>query len=31
MTTAQVGYAHVHLWVKEVLGRMHTTVIMTVT
>src|SRR5207237_10349779 len=27
---AQVGYAHVHRWVKEVLGRTHTTVIMTV-
>src|SRR2546423_11523616 len=30
MTTAQVGYAHVHRWVKEVLGSTHTTVIMTV-
>src|SRR2546425_7237718 len=30
MTTAQVGYAHVHRWVKEVLGSTHTTIIMTV-
>ena len=30
MTTAQVGYAHVHRWVKAVLGSTHTTVIMTV-
>src|SRR5437879_2658555 len=30
MTTAQVGYAHVHRWVKGVLGRTHATVIMTV-
>jgi hypothetical protein len=30
MTTAQVGYAHVHRWVKEVLGSTHTTVIVTV-
>src|SRR2546430_7408982 len=30
MTTAQVGYPHVHRWVKEVLGRTHATVIMTV-
>src|SRR6266700_1399196 len=31
MTTAQVGYAHVHRWVKEVLGSTHTTVVMTIT
>jgi hypothetical protein len=30
MTTAQVGYAPVHRWVKHVLGSMHTTVVMTV-
>jgi hypothetical protein len=30
MTTAQVGYAPVHRWVKHVLGSMHTTVVVTV-
>src|SRR5262249_62353568 len=30
MTTAQVGYAPVHCWVKAVLGRTHTTVVATV-
>src|SRR5215471_9013800 len=30
MTTAQVGYAPVHCWVKVVLGRTHTTVVLTV-
>src|SRR5215467_9549827 len=30
MTTAQVGYAPVHRWVKAVLGRTHTTVVLTV-
>ena len=30
MTTAQVGYAPVHRWVKQVLGRTHTTVVVTV-
>jgi hypothetical protein len=30
MTTAQVGYAQVHRWVKHVLGRAHTTSVMTV-
>ena len=30
MTTAQVGYAPVHRWVKSVLGSMHTTVVVTV-
>ena len=30
MTTAQVGYAPVHRWVKPVLGSMHTTVVVTV-
>lgn len=30
MTTAQVGYAPVHRWVKDVLGRTHTTVVVTV-
>jgi hypothetical protein len=30
MTTAQVGYAPVYRWVKDVLGRMHTTVVVTV-
>jgi hypothetical protein len=30
MTTAQVGYAPVHRWVKYVLGSMHTTVVVTV-
>jgi len=30
MTTAQVGYAPVHCWVKSVLGRTHTTVVVTV-
>jgi Transposase DDE domain len=30
MTTAQVGYAPVHRWVKYVLGRTHTTVVVTV-
>jgi hypothetical protein len=30
MTTAQVGYAPVHCWVKAVLGRPHTTVVLTV-
>src|SRR5215216_6527505 len=30
MTTAQIGYAHVHRWVKHVLGRTHTTVVATV-
>lgn len=30
MTTAQVGYAPVHRWVKHVLGPMHTTVMVTV-
>lgn len=30
MTTAQVGYAPVHRWVKSVLGSTHTTVVITV-
>ena len=30
MTTAQVGYAHVHRWVKHVLGSTHTTTVVTV-
>src|SRR3989449_11286936 len=30
MTTAQIGYAPVHRWVKYVLGRTHTTVVVTV-
>ncbi len=30
MTTAQVGYVPVHRWVKYVLGRTHTTVVVTV-
>jgi len=30
MTTAQVGYAPVHRWVKYVLGRTHTAVVVTV-
>ena len=30
MTTALVGYAHVHRWVTSVLGRTHTTVVLTV-
>jgi hypothetical protein len=30
MTTAQVGYAPVHRWVKAVLGRTHTTVVITI-
>jgi Transposase DDE domain len=30
MTTAQVGYAHVHRWVKHVLGSTHTTIVVTV-
>jgi hypothetical protein len=30
MTTAQVGYLPVHRWVKHVLGRTHTTVVVTV-
>jgi hypothetical protein len=30
MTTAQVGYAPVHRWVKHVLGSMHATVVVTV-
>jgi len=30
MTTAQVGYAPVHRWVKNVLGSTHTTVVITV-
>lgn len=30
MTTAQVGYAPVHRWVKSVLGNTHTTVVITV-
>ena len=30
MTTAQVGYEPIHRWVKQVLGRMHTTVGVTV-
>ena len=30
MTTAQVGYVPVHRWVKDVLGRTHTTVVVTV-
>jgi hypothetical protein len=30
MTTAQVGYAPVHRWVKSVLGHTHTTVVITV-
>jgi Transposase DDE domain len=30
MTTAQVGYAPVHRWVKSVLGRTHTTVVRTI-
>lgn len=30
MTTVQVGYPSVHRWVKEVLGRTHTTIIMTI-
>src|SRR5262249_44842551 len=31
MTTAQVGYEPVHRWVKHILGRTHTTVVVTVT
>jgi hypothetical protein len=30
MTTAQVGYAPIYQWVKQVLGRTHTTVVVTV-
>jgi hypothetical protein len=30
MMTAQVGYAHVHRWVKHVLGSTHTTTVVTV-
>jgi hypothetical protein len=30
MTTAQVGYAPISRWVKQVLGRTHTTVVVTV-
>jgi hypothetical protein len=30
MTTAQGGYAHVHRWVKHVLGSTHTTIVVTV-
>jgi hypothetical protein len=30
MTTAQVGYAPIHRWVKYVLGSTHTTVVLTV-
>src|SRR3954451_21311751 len=30
MTTAQVGYAPIYRWVKQVLGQTHTTVIVTV-
>jgi Transposase DDE domain len=30
MTTAQVGYAPVHRWVKAVLGHTHTTVVITI-
>ena len=30
MTTAQVGYEPVYRWVKNILGRMHTTVVATV-
>jgi hypothetical protein len=30
VTTAQVGYVPVHRWVKEVLGRTHTTAIITI-
>jgi hypothetical protein len=30
MTTAQVGYAPIYKWVKQVLGCMHTTVVVTV-
>jgi hypothetical protein len=30
MTTAQVGYAPIYKWVKQVLGRTHTTVVVTV-
>jgi hypothetical protein len=30
MTTAQVGYAPIYRWVKQVLGRTHTTVVVTV-
>ena len=30
MTTAQVGYEPVHRWVKHILGRTHTTVVVTV-
>ncbi len=30
MTTAQGGYAHVHRWVKRVLGSTHTTTVVTV-
>src|SRR5256714_8584781 len=30
MTTAQVGYLPVHRWVKHILGRTHTTVVVTV-
>src|SRR2546428_2447906 len=30
MTTAQVGYRPVHRWVKHILGRTHTTVVVTV-
>jgi hypothetical protein len=29
MTTAQVGYAHVHRWVKHILGSTHTTSVVT--
>jgi hypothetical protein len=30
MTTAQVGYESVYRWVKPILGRTHTTVVVTV-
>ena len=30
MTTAQVGYAPIYKWVKQVLGMTHTTVVVTV-
>jgi hypothetical protein len=30
MTTAQVGYAPIYQWVKQVLGHTHTTVVVTV-
>ena len=30
MTTAQVGYEPVYRWIKNLLGRTHTTVVVTV-